>query len=162
MRRPLPLAVAAAVLVLAGGACSREPAFDDRTAQVTLDGDTTTFTVDSCGLDGATVFVVGRTDDGAVVQAVLGVEADGERGIPGSTGITVVTDDGSWAAFGAESWERRSGQGDPPGAIDSARVRGARIQAEGRAEPVDDADRPTGGDPVDLGFDARCDARDDG
>lgn len=160
--RPRPLPALTACVALAIGACSREPAFEDRTAEVTIGGDTTTFTVDSCGLDDATVFVVGRTGDGAVVQAVLGVEDDGETGIPGSTGLTVTTDDGAWAAFGAESWSRRGGEGEPPGSIASARVRGARIQAEGRAEPVDDADRPTGGEAADLGFDARCDAREDG
>lgn len=159
-RRPL---AALAVLLVAAGACGREPAFEDRTAEVTLDGRTTTFTIDTCGLDGRTAFVVGRSDDGDVVQAVVGVEDDGETGVPASTGISVIADDGSaHAAFGAESWTRRGGEGDPPGAIDSARVRGARIQAEGRAEPVDGDDRPTGGEAVDLVLDARCDADDEG
>lgn len=161
--RPLAaLAAAVTVAVPVVGACGREPAFEDRTARVTIDGETTTFTVDSCGLDGETVFVVGRADDGEVVQAVVGVEADGETGVPASTGVSVIADDGSYAAFGAEAWTRRGGQGGPPGTIDSARVRGARIQAGGQVEPVDDADRPTGGEPVDLGFDARCDADDEG
>ena len=69
--------------------CSREPAFEDRTARVTVDGEATTFQVDACLLDGTTAYVVGRQDDGEVLQAVVGVEADGETGVPASTGLTL-------------------------------------------------------------------------
>ena len=153
-------AVGLTALLLAGPAvgCSREPAFEDRTARVTLDGDTTTFTVDSCGKDGETVFVVGRTDDGAVLQAVVGVEDDGETGVPDSTGFTVTEVDRPVSAFGEEAWARQGEVGEPPGEVRSARVRGARIQSSGEAQPVDVTGEPTTGDPVPFAFDARCDA----
>ena len=95
-----------AVLTGCGG-----PEFPDKAAVVTLGGDRRSFVVDSCGLDRRTLFVVGRADDGAVVQAVVGLEADRETGVPASTGITVDLDpqreDTRVAAFGAEAWERR-------------------------------------------------------
>lgn len=140
--------------------CGREPAFEDRTARVTLDGDTTTFAVDSCGRDGETVFVVGRTDDGAVLQAVVGVEDDGETGVPASTGLSVAEVSLPVAAFGEEAWARRGEAGPPPGEVRSARVRGARIQAGGEAQPVDVTGAPTSADPVAFSLDARCDAED--
>jgi len=159
MRPWIPGVVAAAV-VAAG--CGREPDFDDRTAQVTVGGDTTTYQVDACGLDGRTVFVVGRSDDGGgVVQAVVGVEADGETGVTASTGVTVTEGDHPVAAFGDEAWARRDEAGEAPGQINSARVRGARIQASGRAQPVAVDGSPTSADRVPLSFDARCDERDD-
>lgn len=150
-------------LVLASGVasgCSREPAFEDRTARVTVDGDTTTFEIDSCGKDGETVFVVGRTTDGAVLQAVVGVEDDGETGVPASTGLTVTEVDRPVSAFGEEAWARQRETGAPPGEIRTARVRGARIQAAGEAQPVDVAGDPTSADPVPFTLDARCDADD--
>jgi len=142
--------------------CGREPAFADRSARVTVDGETTTYHVDACGLDGETVFLVARADDGSVVQAVIGVERDGTTGVPDSTGITVTAADRSMAAFGPESWTRRGGDGEAPGSITGALVRGARIQARGEAQPVDADDRPIAGSPVAISFDARCDERDTG
>ncbi len=160
--RPLPTLVAlglALTATLAG--CSREPAFADRTARVTVDGDATTFQVDGCLLDGTTVFVVGRTDDGLVLQAVVGVEADGETGVPTSTGVTITEGDQPVTAFGDEAWARRGETGDAPGEITSARVKGARIQASGEAQPVAIDGSPTSAGPVPITFDARCDERDD-
>jgi hypothetical protein len=155
---PARAALVLALVVGAAAGCSREPAFEDRTARLALDGDTTTFQVDSCGRDGETVFVVGRTDDGAVVQAVVGVEDDGETGVPASTGLTVTEVDLPVSAFGEEAWARRREAGEAPGEVRSARVRGARIQAAGEAQPVDVEGEPTSGDPVPFTFDARCDA----
>ncbi|WCO66966.1 hypothetical protein PO878_20950 [Iamia majanohamensis] len=156
--RLVPALVAGALLVgsvLAG--CGREPAFEDRTARVTVDGDATTYQVDGCVLDGQTAYVVGRSDDGAVVQAVVGVEADGETGVPTSTGLTVTEDEVPVTAFGDEAWARRGETGDAPGSIDSARIRGARIQASGQAQPMAVDGSPTSADPVPVSFDARCD-----
>lgn len=154
------LVVAALLLGLAG--CGREPGFEDRTARVTVDGKTTPYAVDGCGLDGETVFVLGRTEDGRVLQAAVGVEADGETGVTASTGLSVTEGEAPVSAFGSEAWARRGETGDPPGAIDSARVRGARIQASGRAQPTDVAGDPTSADPVAFSFDARCDQREGG
>lgn len=165
MSGPRRLAVALAALVVAATAgCGREPAFEDRTARVTVAGRTTTFEVDACTLDGTTAYVVGRSEGGAVLQAVVGVEDDGTTGVPASTGITVASapgDDPSVAAFGPEAWARRGEDGTPPGTIDEARIRGARIQAAGQAQPVDDEDRPIGAQRLALDLDARCDAPDE-
>lgn len=151
-----------AALLLGATGCGREPGFEDRTARVTVDGETTTYTVDGCGLDEETVFVLGRTDDGRVLQAVLGVEADGETGVTASTGFSVTEADDPVSAFGAEAWARRGEAGNPPGTIESALVRGARIQASGRAQPTDVTGDPTSADPIAFSLDARCDQRDDG
>lgn len=151
-------------LILVGGllaGCSREPAFEDRTARVTVEGEAMTFQVDACLLDGTTAYVVGRTDDGEVLQAVIGVEADGETGVPASTGVTVTDGDDPVAAFGDEAWTRRGESGEAPGAITSARIRGSRIQASGQAQPVAVDDSPTSADPVPVSFDARCDEQDE-
>jgi hypothetical protein len=155
------LAVLVLLVVLVSAACGREPAFPDRVARVTLGGRTTTYELDACGLDGVTAFLAGRAEDGSVLQATVGVEGDGETGVPDSTGITVYdADAGDWAAFGEESWARRGEAGAAPGSIDSARIRGARIQAGGEAVPVDQDDQPTGGTSVSISLDARCDAED--
>lgn len=167
-------AVVSAVVLLAAVGCSRDE-FEDRTAQLTVGGTTSTLEIDSCGLDGTTVFIVGRSPGDVVLQAVVGVDADGETGVAASTGLTV--EGGGWAneapnsavladslgASGAESWERRGQSGRAPGEITSAVVRGARIQVEGRLEPLD----VTTGRPIattdadarllDFRLDARCD-----
>lgn len=157
--RPLLASVAVAALVAAG--CSREPAFEDRTARVTVDGEATTFQVDACLLDGTTAYVVGRTDDGEVLQAVVGVEADGETGVPASTGLTLTEGDQPLTAFGDEAWARQGETGDAPGDITSARIKGARLQFAGEGQPVAVDGSPTSAEPVSLSFDARCDERDD-
>ncbi|MEZ5177155.1 MAG: hypothetical protein R2746_02445 [Acidimicrobiales bacterium] len=175
--RPRRVAAAAALVVgavaLTAG-CSRNE-FEDRTAQLDVGGESTTLELDSCGLDGTTVFVVGRGPGDVVLQAVVGVEDDGRTGVPDSTGLTV---DGagfaresansavladSFGASGDESWARRGQTGRAPGTITSARVRGSRIQVAGRLEPLDvDTGRPvaTSADaarPISFRLDARCD-----
>lgn len=164
MLRPAVL-LALVALVPASSAlagCARGEEFPDRSAVVELDGDRRTYDVADCGLDGQTIFLVARADDGAVVQAVLGLEDDDETGIPASTGVTVDLDpsrtDTRFAAFGTEAWERRGTGGPVPGEITSARLRGSRIQLSGRAVPVDAQDRPIDrAEPVEVSVDARCD-----
>jgi hypothetical protein len=136
--------------------------FEDRTAVVELGGSTTTYEVDACGLDQRTVFVVARAGDGAVLQAVVGLEPESDDGVAASTGLTLdaepETSDTRLAAFGAEAWERRGSTGPPPGTVGSARLRGSRIQLDGLAVPVDARDRPVpGGEGVPFSVDARCD-----
>jgi hypothetical protein len=141
--------------------------FTDKTAEVAVGGDQRTFEVESCGLDDQTIVLVARADDGAVLQAVVGLEEDGATGILASTGVTVDLDPGRVdtrvAAFGPEAWERRGSGGAVPGEITSARLRGSRIQLAGLAVPVDASDRPIDrAEPVELSVDARCDAEDQG
>lgn len=157
LRAALVVALATSVLV----GCAQEE-FVDKTAEVTLGGDQRTYEVESCGLDGQTIFLVARADDGAVLQAVVGLEDDDETGIPASTGVTVDLDpqrtDTRYAAFGPEAWERRGAQGAVPGSVGSARLRGSRIQVSAQAVPVDADDRPVDrAEPTDLTVDARCD-----
>lgn len=155
------LLASAALAVLVAAGCSREPAFEDRTARVTVDGEVTTFQVDACLLDGTTAYVVGRTEDGEVLQAVLGVEADGETGVPASTGLTLTEGDQPLTAFGDEAWARQGETGDAPGDITDARIKGARLQFSGEGQPVAVDGTPTSAQPVPLSFDARCDEPDD-
>lgn len=158
--------VAVAVALAAGLAGCAKNEFEDRTAVVSVGGSTQTYQVDSCGLDEQTVFVVARADNGAVVQAVMGLEEDDKTGIPASTGITIdqdpARDDTRVAAFGAEAWERSGADGDSPGAITSAKLRGSRIQFAGDAVPVDadDVPVPDGGSQR-FSLDARCDEAED-
>lgn len=157
-------AVAAALLVALAG-CSRNE-FEDRTAVIKVGGSSQTYVVDSCGLEDQTVFVVARADDGAIVQGVMGLEDDDKTGIPASTGVTLDLDPQSdqtrVAAFGAESWERRGGKGEPPGTITSARLRGSRIQFSGEAVPVDADDVAVpNGKAESFSLDARCDEAED-
>jgi hypothetical protein len=161
------------LLLLAAG-CGRSE-FEDRTARLTVGDVTSELDLDSCGLDGSTVFLVGRGPGAVVLQAVVGVEDDGSTGVTASTGITV--EGGGWVreapnsavlaeslgASGVESWERRGQTGRAPGSISSAVVRGARIQVEGRLEPLDaSSGLPIAGSPADarlvpFRLDARCD-----
>lgn len=140
--------------------------FADRTAVVELGEARQTYEVASCGLDGQTLFLVARAPDGALLQAVVGLEPDLATGVPASSGASVDTDpqrdDTRLAAFGAEAWERRGQPGDPPGEVTSARLRGSRIQLTAQAVPVDAVDRAQpGAEPVALRVDARCDERAD-
>ena len=165
-------AARAAVAVLGVGAltaglggCGRG-GFEDRTAVVTLGGSQVTYEVVSCGLDDRTIFVVARAPDGAVVQLVMGMRADGATAVDRATGMTVdlvpSRTDTRLAAFGPLAWERREGPGEAPGRIGSARLRGSRIQVDGEAVPVDAQDRVVpGGDATPFSVDARCDERDD-
>lgn len=150
-------------LVLVANACSRD-GFEDRTAVVEVGDQTVHFEIDSCGLDETTLFVVGRSDAGEVLQAVVGLEDDGSTGDPAATGATVEVGPDTYAAFGSISWSLREGPGSAPGSIAWSRLRGARVQLSGDAELVDEADRPvTGADArsVPLRLDARCDERAD-
>jgi hypothetical protein len=155
--------------------CGGRDEFQDRTARLTVGGVTSELELDSCGLDGSTVFLVGRGPGTVVLQAVVGVEDDGRTGVTASTGLTV--EGGGWVkeapnsavladslgASGVESWERRDQTGRAPGAITSAEVRGARIQVEGRLEPLDIssglpiARSTTDALVVPFRLDARCD-----
>jgi hypothetical protein len=137
-------------------------AFEDKTAVVEVGGSTRTFEVDSCGLDGRTVFLVARADDGSILQAVVGLEAEANDGIVDSTGVTIDADpdrtDTRSAAFGAEAWARRGETGAPPGRIDSARLRGSRIQFDGQLVALDAFDDPVPGAELQpFSVDARCD-----
>lgn len=167
-----PVGALVAALVVAASslvACGKQE-FADRTAQVSVDGDVATFEVDSCGLDEQTLFVVGRSDGGRILQAVVGLEADLETGVPASSGLTVGLGIGGIevGAFGAESWERQGRTGPPPGRITSARLRGSRIQLAGDAVALDAEGDPATTATTDAGevhpfsLDARCDEQGDG
>jgi hypothetical protein len=78
-------------------------------------------------------------------------------GVATSSSLPIVST-GGFEAFGAESWQRRKQTGPAPGTITSDRIKGARIQAAGTAQPIDGADQVTAGAPVPFTFDARCDA----
>ena len=167
-------AVGAALSLLFGVGCGRDE-FEDRTARLTVGDVTSELELDTCGLDGSTVFLVGRGPGAVVLQAVVGVDDDGRTGVTASTALTV--EGGGWVqkapnsavladslgASGVESWERRDQTGRPPGAITSAAVRGARIQVEGRLEPLDTSSgRPIARSTTDavvvpFRLDARCD-----
>lgn len=155
-------------LVIASAACGDQE-FEDRTARVSLGDRTITFDVDSCGLDGDTAFVVGSTQGGAVVQAVIGVADDDGTGVPEATGLTIFDDGVTTGAFGPESWSRRGEAGTPPGEITEAGVTGSRIRASGTVIPLTDEGtlRTTDGTAedqvgqVEFSFDARCDLVDD-
>ena len=174
-RRLIPLALVVAVAV--GPACSRHE-FADRSAKLTVDGKTATYTVDSCGLDQRTVFVVAKDPSGAVIQAVVGVQKDHQTGVPSRTGLTVTSSSG-WTneapnqgvirtvelgAFGPGAWQLRKGLGSAPGTITSARIRGSRIQVAGSLEHLDDAgtaaaDTVGSPDLAPFKLDARCDEK---
>lgn len=155
---PVARFVVVAVALVAVG-CT-EDRFEDHTAVVVVDGVTTTFTLDTCGLDDTTVFVVGRSTGGAVLQVVMGVnEDDHEEAIPDLTGISVTDGEGDRQAFGPDAWLVRDESSPAPGRIDEARVRGARIQVEGAFETSAPSGTPgdTPGSPTPFTFDARCD-----
>jgi hypothetical protein len=152
-------AVVAVALLAASILAARGGGFEDRTASVVVGDDTTTFELDSCGLERSTVFVVGRADGGRILQLVVSLEDDGATGIPDSTGFSVDAADGTeLAAFGAEAWSRRGMTGAPPGEVVGARVEGSRIQVSARAVEVDPSGRPRpGGADATVSLDARCD-----
>lgn len=163
--RPATLAVVLAPVLGLGVAlagCGRD-GFPDRTARVTDGARTITFQVESCGRDGRTVYVLGRTPDGQVLQAVVGVRADHRTGVVASSGLTVGDRARDRGAFGAEAWTRRGQDGPPPGRITSAAVRGARIQLAGGLVPLDATGHPAAGsEPSAFTLDARCDQHDEG
>lgn len=143
--------------MLIGPACSRGE-FEDRTAKVDIDGRTTTYQLDACGLDGSTLFVVGRSAGGAVLQGVVGLGKDHKTGVTRSTGLTVTDDGVDLGAFGAESWDRRGQDGDPPGRITRTNLRGSRIEVSGLFVTLDAEGAPTAqGSRIAFTVDARCD-----
>ncbi len=90
----------------------------------------------------------------------------GATGVLASSGATLdlrpERTDTRFAAFGGEAWERRGSEGDAPGEVRSARLRGSRIQMTAAAVAVDDQDRPLPrAEAEDLSIDARCDERDE-
>src|SRR3954470_13127929 len=150
-RRSLAVLVPALLAVAVGlPGCGNKSTFTDRTARVTVSGRTTELTVDSCGRDDRTVFVVARSDDGQVLQEVVGLKADRKTAVPRATGFTLLRRDGDLGAFGKVSWVARGESGTPPGTITSARLIGARIQVGAIAQPIDEHDQPTTGDRVDV------------
>lgn len=153
------VAVVVAVAAVGLGGCSKDE-FPDRSAVVEVGDRTIRFEIASCGLDGTTAFIAARSDGGAVLQAVVGVdETDHETGIPSYSGITISDGDTEQGAFGAGAWEVRGKSGEPPGTVTTARIGGARIQATGRVVLLDEIGNPTGTDDdgVDFSLDARCD-----
>lgn len=163
-RRTLPVALVAG-LVFGTAACGGS-GFEDRTAEVTLHERTITYEVDSCGLDGDTAFVVGRSSGGSVVQAVIGVADEDGTGVPEATGLTIYDDNVTSGAFGTEAWNRRGEAGAAPGEITDASVTGSRIRARGTVitltdegtliDPTAAADDQASA--TEFTFDARCDA----
>lgn len=158
---PLRLLASALLLVSLAAGCAKDE-FEDRTAVVAVGGSSQTYEVDACGVDGQTAFVVARADDGAIVQAVVGLEDDDETGVAASSGITVDLDgdseDSRVAAFGVESWDRRGSVGPAPGTITSAKLRGSRIQLAGEVVAVDADDVAVPDGRADrFSLDARCD-----
>lgn len=157
------MALAAASAVLATGCGAGE--FEDRTAKVTISDRTTTYEVESCGLDGDTAFVVGRSSGGSVLQLVVGVSDEDGTGVPETTGFTTYDEGVTLGAFGEEAWRRRDQSGPPPGQIEEAGVTGSRIRLEARAVALDDdGTLPDGAAPgaeVALSIDSRCDLLED-
>lgn len=161
-RRSVAALLAAAVALATLSACGGNE-FEDRTATVDIAGRTTTFTLDSCGLDETTLFVVGRSSGGDVLQAVVGLDDDVATGVIESTGLTVTDEGRDLAAFGPEAWDRRAGAGPVPGAITEASLRGARIQARGTLVSIDESvsgDPELGDQELAFTLDARCDDQD--
>ena len=150
------VALCLALGVLAA-ACTRD-GFEDRTARVEMSGRIITYTIDSCGLDGTTAFVVGRASGGSVLQAVVGVKDGTSTGVISSSGFTFTDEGRENGAFGAESWSRRGEPGPAPGRITSAQVNGSRVLIIGEFEILDPDDipqKPAVTYPVT--FEARCD-----
>lgn len=176
LRRALAVLATAVALVVGLGGCSQDAEVVDRTATVQLGGAEQVYDVDSCGLDGETVFLVARSPGGAILQVVMGldpdeVEAAAEDGAEldgtiASSGLTVdlqaSAEDTRVAAFGPEAWARRDGSGTPPGTVSSARLRGSRVQLSGSVQAVDATDRLLpGAEPQPFRVDGRCDLDED-
>ena len=151
MPRGLTAAALAAVVVVSASVagCGRGD-FADRTARVDLDGTTVTVDLETCGLDDDTLFLVGKSRSGHVLQAVVALADDGTTGIPAGTGVSVDVDDEFYEAFGTDAWRLRGERGEPPGEVAWARLRGSRIQVGGDLEQAD-------GSAIPFTLDARCD-----
>ena len=152
----------------------------DRTGRIELIGRTAELEIDSCGIDtdgpvvaddgvdasqraAGTVFAVGRSQSGDVVQVVLELAEDSEEGaVLAATGVSFDFDGSSFGAFGPAAWRAREGKGVAPGEITSARVRGSRIQVSGEVQRLQgegDEVSSVVPNPMKFSFDARCDAQ---
>ena len=157
--------VVLALLALAGSGCGKNPSGpDDRTASVRIDGRTRDFVIDSCGIDGRTVFVVGRPADGGdepgqiILQAVVGF-ADREHQEIDLDAVAVTVDLSATervGAIGPESLERLGGTPPAPGTIESAERRGSRITIRAEAEHLTMDNDGTGASAGPLTVDTRC------
>lgn len=163
--RVIAVAVSTVALLSASPGCSRTE-FQDRTAEVTLGDTLITFDLEACGLDGTTVFLVGRGAGGSVLQMVMEVEDDGSSGVVDGTGLSVDRGSQFHEAFGPAAWKARGESGPAPGSIAWARLRGSRIQAGGTLEAGVSATSSVPADALpddtDVPFtvDARCDLQD--
>ena len=88
------------------------------------------------------------------IVVVMELDDDASTGLVEATGVSVDRAGEFHEAFGDQSWRARGETGDPPGVIESAQLRGSRVQIEGRAASS------KGGTPLDLSVDARCDLKD--
>src|SRR5699024_2898472 len=121
----------------------------DHTARVEIGGRKSPFTLESgtCGLDGDTVFVLGHSEGGEVLQAVVAIDPESREGIPDLTGVTVSDGPDDIEAFGSGAWDLRGGAGGPPGSIERSSMRGSRIELEGTAvDPTSSGDAPSTGE----------------
>lgn len=151
--------VVLAMVGLAATGCRQPPGPPDDTAVVELDGARYRIQLDSCGRDGATVFLVG-SGDGAALQAVVGLDAK-RRGLLASSAVTLDRPGGvpQVGAFGAESATRRGGIGRPPGRVERASLRRDRVRLEAEVEELGDGQAATGRRVGTLTLDARCPPR---
>ena len=154
-----------ALLALAGSGCGKKPSGpDDRTASVRIDGRTRDFVIDSCGIDGRTVFVVGRPADGGdepgqvILQAVVGfIDREHQEIDLDAVAVTVdLSESERIGAIGPESLERLGGTPPAPGTIESAQRRGSRITIRAEAEHLTMDNSGTGTSAGQLIVDTRC------
>lgn len=148
----LSMAVAAAA-GLTG--CSTDEAPDTDTAELTVDGSASEVSLTACGLDGRTVFLVGRSSDGLVLQAVIGLDEDDEADLA-ATAVTVDRDGAISAAAGADAAPGLQLTGPAPGEIRSASLEGDRVRMTADLERVTNGRRSTGDVAGELRLDARC------
>ncbi len=162
-RTVVVVALVLAASVSAG--CGKKPSGpDDRTATVRIDGRTLDFVVDSCGIDGRTVFVVGRPADPTadpgqqIMQAAVGF-ADRQHQDIDLDAVAVTVDLSATdrvGAIGPESLDRLGGTPPAPGRIESAQRRGSRITIRARAERLTMDNKGTGESAGPLVVDTRC------
>jgi hypothetical protein len=146
-------------VVLAAAGCRAPSGPATNTAEVAVGGDDHTVRLESCGRDGAMIFLVGE-GNGVVLQ--VAIEVEGERGEEtaetSGAGVSVVfeEDDRAVGAFGADAAERAGVPGDPPGTIESVRIDGSRVRISAQAEVLDRDNRGTGEAAGRLTVDANC------
>ena len=129
-----------------------------------VDGRTIDFVIDSCGIDGLTVFVVGRPASSSVepgqqiLQAAVGF-ADRKHQEIDLDAVAVTVDLSATervGAIGPEALERLGGTPPAPGTIDSAERRGSRITVRADAEHLTMDNTGTGESAGSLTLDTRC------